>query len=136
MATWQDYLTECRRFREAAEAVYGPQHLNQGLSSAILAVIAANDALCLALIGIVPGGDSHARATREMQAACKGTRHEAEAAKRARQLAEILEHKTTVQYRGQPLRPETADRVMKQAERFIDWVEDVLAEERRQRERT
>jgi hypothetical protein len=93
-------------------------------------VIAANDALCLALIGTVPGGDSHARAAREMQAACKGTRHEAEAAKRARQLAEVLEHKTAVQYRGQPVRPDAADRVMKQALRFLDWVEEVLAEER------
>lgn len=130
MATWQDFLSEARRLREAAEAVYDPQHINQGLSSMILAAIAANDALCLALIGIVPGGDSHARATGEMQAACKGTHHENEAAKRAKQLAEVLEHKTTVQYRGQPIRPDTADRIMKQAQRFIDWVEDVLAEER------
>jgi len=129
MATWRDYLRESRRFREAAEAVYDPEHLNPGLSSIILAAIAANDALCLALIGIVPGGESHARATRELQAACKGTRHEAEAAKRARQLADVLEQKTTVQYRGQPVRPDTADRIMKQAQRFIDWVEDVLAEE-------
>ena len=133
MATWQDYLRESRRFRDSAEVVFDPQHLNQGLSHIILAAIAANDALCLALVGIVPGGDSHARATREMQAACKGTRHEGEAAKRARQLAEILEHKTAVQYRGQLTRPETADRVMKQAQRFIDWVEDLLAEERPER---
>ncbi|MBU0608127.1 MAG: HEPN domain-containing protein [Armatimonadetes bacterium] len=129
MATWQDYLAEARRFREAAEIVYDPQHVNQALSSIILAAIAANDALCLALMGAVPGGDSHARAAREMQEACKGTRHEAEAARRARQLAEVLEHKTAVQYRGQPVRPETAERLMKQAQRFMDWVEDVLAEE-------
>ena len=133
MATWQDYLRESRRFRDSAEVVFDPQHLNQGLSHIILAAIAANDALCLALIGTVPGGDSHARATRELQAACKGTRHESEAARRARQLAEVLEQKSNVQYRGQPIRPETAEKVMRQAQRFIDWVEDLLAEERPER---
>ncbi len=100
------------------------------MSSIILAAIAANAALCLALGGVVPRGDSHARAARELQAACKGTPHEAEAARRARQLAEVLEHKTTVQYRGQPIRPDLAARTMKQARRFIEWVEEVLAEER------
>lgn len=129
MARWQDYLSESRRFREAAEAIYDNEHLNQAVSNVILAAIAANDALCLAMGGSIPGGESHARATQAMQSACKGTAHEGEAARRARQFAEVLEYKTAVQYRGLPVRSDTADRLMKQAMRFIEWVEDVLAEE-------
>jgi len=129
MATWRDHLTEAHRFWEVAEAAYDPEHRNQALSSAILGAIAANDALCLAFGGTVPGAASHARAGNEMQLALRGTRHEAEAAARARQLAEILEHKTAVQYGGRPARPEAADRLMKQAGRYIEWVEAVLADQ-------
>ena len=62
MATWQEFLTEARRFWEVAEAAYDPDHVNQAASQAIHAVIAANDALCLFLIQDRPSGESHSQA--------------------------------------------------------------------------
>ena len=126
MADWQGHLKQARRFWEVAEAAHDPEHASQAVSNAVLAVIAANDAVCLYLLGEVPGGRSHGGAARLLQAACKGTRWEQEAATRARQFAQILREKNAAQYEGRLLAPETADRTMTQARRFLDWVDRVL----------
>ena len=34
--------------------------------------------------------------------------------------------KNSVEYHGRPLKREKADRLMKQAERFVEWTETVL----------
>ena len=126
MADWQGYLRQAHRFWEGAEAAHDPEHASQAVSNAILAAIAANDAVCLYLLGEVSGSGSHAEAARHLQTACKGTRWEREAATHARQFAQILREKNAAQYEGRPLAPETADRIMTQARRFLDWVERVL----------
>ena len=126
MASWQEHLKQAHRFWEVAAAAHDPEHASQAASNAILAVIAANDALCIYQVRERPGGASHGEAARHLQTACKGTRWEQEAATHARQLAQILREKNAAQYEGRVLAPETADRIMTQAKRFLDWVERVL----------
>ncbi len=126
MADWQGFLTQARRFWDVAEASHDPEHANQAASNAIHAVIAANDALCLYLLHERPGGDSHTEASRMLQRACKGTAWEREAARKARQYAQIVQLKNAAQYEGQLLRPDDVARIMTQAKRFLDWAQRVL----------
>ena len=128
MATWQDYLREARRFWGVAQAVDGPGYHSQAVSNAVLAVIAANDAFCLFRIGERAEGDSHAGAAAVLRRACKGTALETEAPRRAQQLADVLEQKSPSQYYGKQIAPDTAERVMRQAERLITWVRETLPE--------
>jgi len=126
VADWQGFLRQAHRFFEVAEAAHDPEHASQAVSNAVHAVIAANDAVCLYQLAERPGGESHGEAGRFLQAACKGTRWEQEAATRARQFAQILREKNAAEYEGRLIAPETADRIMRQAKRFLDWAERVL----------
>lgn len=126
MANWHGFLRQARRFWEVAEAAHDPEHASQAVSNATHAVIAANDAVCLYQLGERPRGESHGEAARLLQAACKGTRWERGAATRARQFAQILREKNAAEYEGRLIAPETADRIMRQAKRFLDWAEQVL----------
>jgi hypothetical protein len=127
MATWQGFLKEARLFWDVAELANDPAHANQAVSNAILAAIAANDAVCLFFIDERPSGQSHVEAARLLRKACKGTQWEEESAQRSRQLADILQQKSASQYQGRPLSRDAAGRVMRQAHRFLQWAERVLA---------
>jgi len=126
MADWRGYRREARRFWEVARAFDRPGYANQAVSNAAHAAIAANDAVCLYLINEQASGESHAEATRALKRACKGTQWEAETAQKADQLSQVLEAKSASQYRGTALRADVADRVMKQAQRFLEWTETIL----------
>lgn len=126
MATWQDYLREARRFWDVAQAVDAPGYRSQAVSNAIHAVIAANDAVCLFHSGQRAQRDSHAEAAAMLMRACKGTALEQEVPQRTRQLADVLQQKAASQYYGRQIDPDTARRVMTQAERFVQWVRDAL----------
>ncbi len=126
MANWQGFLREAHKFWTVAEVAFDATHTSQAASNAILAVIAANDAICLYHLGERPGGESHGEAARFLKDACKGTRWERDAAKRAVQFTSIIREKNAAQYEGRPIGPATADRIMKQAKRFIDWADGVL----------
>jgi hypothetical protein len=126
MTTWQDRLRDARRFWEVAEAALDPEHVNQAASNAILAVIAANDAVCLHLGEGKPAGRSHTEAATMLQEVCRGTMREADAARRSRQLVDILRLKTAVQYESRVLRADELKRLMSQARRFIEWAQTIL----------
>ncbi len=113
-------------FWEVAQTADDSSHGNQAASNAILAAIAANDALCMHLAGLQPKGESHVEAARVLQAACRGTRWEAEAPRRARQLTEALGLKNAAQYEGKALTRAQVAGVMKRVERYLEWVEEVL----------
>jgi hypothetical protein len=123
---WEGFVTQSRRFWEVAEAVNDPGHVNQAVSNAIHAVIAANDALCLRLMRRRPGGISHAAGARALQQACKGRPWEREAASHAHQYSQIVREKNAAEYEGQAINLESAQRIMTQSRRFLDWVEKVL----------
>ena len=126
MATWQDYHREARRFWDVARAVDGPGYHSQAVSNAVLAVIAANDALCLFRIGERAQGDSHTEAAAVLTRACQGTALAVQLPRRVRQLTEVIEQKSASQYYGKQVSPDTAARVMRQAERFVEWVRATL----------
>ncbi|MBM3474083.1 MAG: hypothetical protein FJX75_12510 [Armatimonadetes bacterium] len=129
MATWQDRWRDAGGFWDLAHAGYDPKSRfgNPAASNAIMAVIAANDAVCLRLGRRQPKGDSHTEAAMVLTEACRGTEWESEASDRCRQLREMLAQRTAVQYLGKPLPAGKLDRLMKQAERFMDWARGVLA---------
>ena len=119
-------MRDARNFLDVAETASDPQHANQAASNAILAAIAANDAICIFLGKPQPGGQSHTEAARILREACKGTRWEDEAAPKVRQLLAIISHKNAAQYTGRLLSQETADRIIQQAERFLEWAEQIV----------
>ena len=91
-------------------------------------MIAANDAVCLRLAGRKPGGESHTAAAEILREAFKGSDREGEAAQQARRLLDLIKEKNEAQYRGKAFPPEQAARIMKQAQRFMEWIEEVFAE--------
>jgi HEPN domain-containing protein len=127
MPRWEEFLKEARKFREVAREFDRPGYANQAVSNAVHAVIAANDAICLRLINERPGGENHSEAVRVLTRACKGTPWEPEASQRGQQLTQVLQQKNASQYYGTVLPAAVAERVMKQADRFIEWAETVLA---------
>jgi hypothetical protein len=129
MASWEDRWRDAQGFWDLAEAGYAPRssHGNPAAGNAIMAAIAANDAICLRLGRRQPRGDSHTQAAELLQEACRGTEWENDASDKARQLREMLRLKTAVQYLGRPLAADKLDNLMKQAERFMDWARGVLA---------
>jgi len=129
MEAWEGRLRDAQGFWDLATMVADDlRYSKQAVSSAVLAAIAANDAICLYLGYGKPAGDSHTEAAQTLQEACKGTRHEEEAARRAEQLTQVLRHKAAAQYLAAPLSAEVAARTLKQAERFLKWAESVLEE--------
>jgi HEPN domain-containing protein len=127
MATWQSFLKEARKFLEVAREFDRPRYGSQAVSNAVHAVIAANDAICLRLLNERPGGESHIDAVRVLTRACKGSPWEHEASQRGQQLSQVLQQKNVSQYQGVPLSDAVAGRVLKQAERFVEWAESVLS---------
>ncbi|MCE5238480.1 hypothetical protein LLH23_08305 [bacterium] len=126
MATWKDYWRQATLFWEVAESVHDAPHANQAASNAILAAIAANDALCLYLGGRRARADDHASAVALLRQITSKTEHSRAAAGHAEKLAAILQMKNEVQYYGAPITPAQAGRVMKQVRRLLDWVQSVL----------
>ena len=128
MATWQDRWRDAQGFWDLAQAGYArePRYANPAASNALMAVIAANDAVCLRLGRRQPKGESHAEAADFLKLACKGTAWEKDASERSRQLLAMLRQKTAVQYLGKPLPTDKIETIMKQAERFIEWVDSLL----------
>ena len=126
MATWRGRWRDAQNFWDVAETSHDPKHGNQAASNAILAIIAANDAVCLYLGQRQPGGESHTAAARVLRKACQGTRWEAEAARRSAQLLEIMRQKNAAQYLGQPLGADAVEKIMKQVDRFMKWAEKIL----------
>ena len=127
MPDWRDRLRDAWGFLEVAEAVDDADHGNQAASNAILAIIAANDAVCMCLGQRKPSGASHGEAAQTLQDVCRGTKWEAEASLKARQLLEVIRQKNAAQYNGVPLAPDVVARIIRQTQRFITWAEDVLA---------
>ena len=128
MATWQDRWRDAQGFWELSQAAYDPEsrYANPAASNAMLAVIAANDAVCLRLGRRQSKGESHTEAAEYLKLACKGTPWEEDARDKSRQLVEMLRQKTAAQYLGKPLGADRVEKIMKQAERFMEWVEDLL----------
>jgi len=126
VANWQGFLIQARRFLEVAEAAHDPEHTSQAASNAVHAVIAANDALCLYQLGERAAGESHSEAGRFLQRALRGTRWEEQAARHARQFTQIIREKNAAEYEGRAIGRDSADRIITQAKRFLDWVEQVL----------
>lgn len=132
MATWQDRWRDAKGFWNLAERAYDPDspYGNPAASNAIMAVIAANDAICIHLIRRQPKGESHIEAADLLKQACKGKAWEKEAADKSKQLLELLCQKNEAQYLGKPLSRDRVSKIMKQAERFIDWTATVLPSEK------
>jgi len=128
MATWQDRWRDAQGFWDLAEAGYAPrsQYSNPAASNAIMALIAANDAICLHLARRQPKGQSHTEAADFLKLACKGTQWERDAGGKSRQLLELLRQKNDAQYLGKPLSSDRVSKIMKQVERFMEWAESIL----------
>ena len=126
MTSWHNRLEDARSFQDVADAALDPAHFNAAATNAILAAIAANDAICLYLGQRRSRGRSHTEAAQALQEVCRGTPWENDAATRARQLVEILRHKNAIQYEGRRLSRTEAERILRQAARFIEWAETIL----------
>jgi hypothetical protein len=128
MATWQDRWRDVEGFWRLAETGYDrkPGYANPAASNALLAVIAANDAVCRHLGRRQPKGESHIQAADYLKSACKGTQWEKEASEKSRQALAMPRQKTAVQYLGRPLPADRIETLMKQAERFLECARSVL----------
>ena len=125
----ESYLEQAMAFWEVAQTAHDPQHTSQAASNAVLAAIAANDAVVFRLKGTVKKRRAHEEAGRALQEACRGSRWEQDAKQRVRQLTEILAIKNAAQYEGERLRARDLERIMLQTERFIQWAARVVEDQ-------
>jgi pyruvate kinase len=128
MGTWQEHLTQARRFWELAQAADERAYGNPAASNAALAVINANDAVCLRLGGKKSEGRSPIEAADVLTEVCRGSRWERDAAEQVSRLRDVIGGKNAAEYRGRELTASQVARIMKQAHRFLDWAEAVLRE--------
>jgi hypothetical protein len=126
VATWQTRWDAAQKFWEIAQTVNDEAHSVQAAANAVLAIIAANDAICLHLNRTQPRGEQHEQAVQYLKEACAGKVWEREAREKARQLLEVLRLKNEVQYNSGRTTPDTLDGIMKRTARFIEWAEMVL----------
>jgi len=127
MATWQTRWDSAVKFWEIAQLAAGGDHALPAAANAILAVIGANDAVCLRLQGRQPAGDQHeAAAVRFLRECCAGKSWERDAVKRCQQLREILRHKNQVSYNSAPISQDTLKSIMRKSESFIGWAATVV----------
>lgn len=104
---------------------------NPAASRVIMAVMAANDAICIPLIRRQPKGESHIEAADWLKQACQGKPGDKAAADRSKQLLELLRQESEAQYLGKLLSRDRVATIMKQARRFIDWAATILPSTKR-----
>lgn len=127
MATWQTRWDSAVKFWEVAEVVATRNLALPAAANAILAVIGANDAVCLRLKARQPAGEQHeAVAVRFLRECCAGTAFEREAPQRCQQLREIMRHKNEVTYNSRPVSQEVLKGIMRKSESFLGWAARVL----------
>jgi HEPN domain-containing protein len=119
-------LRLAEEFLASAESDLQAGRLNAAASAAVHASIHANDAVCLALVSERWKGKSHREALGLLQRACRGTKHEAQAARRMQQLGQILSVKTDAEYGGRALTSDEAAKVTERAKRFLGWASEIV----------
>lgn len=130
MATWQTRWHSAVKFWEIAQVAAGGDHALQAAANAILAVIGANDAVCLRLKSRQPAGEQHeAVAVRFLQECCAGTSYERDAPERCRQLWDIPQYKNSVSYNGRPLSQDVLKGIMRKSESFLGWAALVVGKD-------
>jgi HEPN domain-containing protein len=94
------------------------------LLASVHAAIAANDAICVALLGLRSSDADHQRAVDLLESAAH---LEDNVAPHARQLRSLLQKKSPVAYEARRAsRGETRDG-LERAARFVDWARDVVS---------
>ncbi|MBC7286458.1 MAG: hypothetical protein H5T86_00135 [Armatimonadetes bacterium] len=96
----REYLAVAEDYLAATENNVRAQLPNPAVYAAVHAVICANDAVCIALIGERSLARTHGEAVGLLKRACRGTPYEGSVAARARQLEDILSLKTEAEYSG------------------------------------
>jgi uncharacterized protein (UPF0332 family) len=115
----EEYLGAARVSLEA-------ERFNAATSSAVHAVICANDAVCLALTGKRQAAKSHDEAIHALQQACAPTRHAKAGAAHEKQLSAVISMKTVAEYGGTFLEHQQAQRAVTPASRFVAWARGVV----------
>ncbi|MGH8984414.1 MAG: hypothetical protein ACRDY6_11145 [Acidimicrobiia bacterium] len=117
-------LDEARAHLEQARAVAhgkpGTAWPNVAASIAVLAGIAASDAVCCARAGRRSAGDSHDEATKLLRAALPKERH------RLVHLGRLLAVKTPAQYGGRPISARKAMTAIEQAAELVDAADALI----------
>jgi len=120
------YLNTARRVRDDAEA--GAQHVATG--NAVLAAIAASDAICCALLGERPRGADHREAVAVVMSVRRGHGTPAADAKWARgpadDLAQALDSKDDSHYGVAGIALDAQTRAIRAAERLVSAAREVL----------
>ena len=125
MSTWQGYRDQSHKFLEVAQALDPGDYPSQVVSNAVLAAVAANDALGLLQTGQPAGAHSHADILSLLSRATKGTPMGSELPRRSEQLRRLLAHEQSA-LSGELVCEEVAREAMADAADFIGWVERVL----------
>jgi hypothetical protein len=127
MPTWQTRWSSAVAFWETAQVAASGDLALPAAANAILAVIGANDAVCLRLKARQPTGEQHeAVAVRFLQECCAGTPFERDAPQRCQQLREALRHKNAVAYNSRPVSQDVLKGIMRKSESFLGWAARVL----------
>lgn len=120
LAKAQEFLAAARQSSDAGAN-------DATLLASVHAAIMANDAICVALLGLRSSDADHARAVDLLESAAQ---LEDGVAVRARQLRGLLEAKSPVAYEARRATSVEARDGLDRAARFVDWAAQVLARAR------
>lgn len=113
-------LQQARGFLDAAE-LYEGEEPNVAASNAVLAAIAASDAICCAVLGYRASGDAHEEAAAHLRTVVPHGEEAATALRRA------LAIKNKAQYGFTTISGADRDTAMRQARKLIEFAEDAVS---------
>ena len=122
-ALYINYLKKAQECFHAAKSSFGREEWNAAVINAIHASIAGCDAMCVYFLGKRHAGDSHEDAVLLFKTILSGKESTDVNASR---LARILSIKTTVEYEDRLASESEADKVLRDCERFLEYVQKEL----------
>jgi HEPN domain-containing protein len=116
-------IAKAEQFLGTARGSEAAGHNDASLLAAVHAAIAANDAVCVALLGQRSSESDHMRAAELLEQAAQ---LEDGVAARARQLRALLEKKSPVAYQARRTSATEARDGLARATRFVEWAVAVI----------
>ena len=120
---YHNYLRKARENLEAAKESLQARRWNAATINAVHSGISATDALTVFMIGVRHAGDRHEDALALLQTLSlpKDTLRA-----KSRQLSRLLSIKNASEYEERLIREKEAVEAVRDAERYFEWVEDLL----------
>lgn len=117
------YLNKAKEFLEGAKNMAEKENWNSSAVLSVHAVISACDAVCARFLQLRHGGANHMQAV-ELLGSLPIKRSEVES--KLKQARRVITMKNAAEYEDRLIKQDNAQKMLKDAKRIVEWVEDKL----------